>query len=417
MGDNMLELKRGTNNEDVSMKNRSLIVQYLKRNGVSSRAEISKAIGLTQASVSKIMAVLIEYGIVKEVGFISGQKGRRSVGVSLIEDNYKVIGVKLSRRLFSVGVFDIGGNLYDVRSENIDEFQESQYIINRIKSAINEYLDKFDNIVAVGIAVPGPYQRHQGKIALITEMNNWLDIELKEEFENEYSIPVIIEHDANAGALAEWWFGTQCKDIDGTIVHFLVGEGVGAGVLVNGDIFYGAQGIAGEIGHISVDVNGDRCRCGNYGCLEMYCSSLAFVKHAKAMLKNHSDSVLNKCYRLTVDEIFQAARMNDKFALELVKRAARYIGYGVVNIVNAYDPRIIIISNSMSKGGQMILDGVYEVVKERVLESLYKNLDIVISNFDADPILYGAAAVAIDYFLKRPSIFIEASKNKSVEGR
>lgn len=413
----MLELKRGTNNEDVSMKNRSLIVQYLKRNGVSSRAEISKAIGLTQASVSKIMAVLIEYGIVKEVGFISGEKGRRSVGVSLIEDNYKVIGVKLSRRSFSVGVFDIGGNLYDVRSENIDEFQESQYIINRIKSSINEYLDKFDNIVVVGIAVPGPYQRHQGKIALITEMNNWLDIEFKEEFENEYSIPVIIEHDANAGALAEWWFGTQCKDIDGTIVHFLVGEGVGAGVLVNGDIFYGAQGIAGEIGHISVDVNGDRCRCGNYGCLEMYCSSLAFVKHAKAMLKNHSDSVLNKCYRLTVDEIFQAARMNDKFALELVKRAARYIGYGVVNIVNAYDPRIIIISNSMSKGGQMILDGVYEVVKERVLESLYKNLDIVISNFDADPILYGAAAVAIDYFLKRPSIFIEASKNKSVEGR
>ncbi len=417
MGDNMLELKRGTNNEDVSMKNRSLIVQYLKRNGVSSRAEISKAIGLTQASVSKIMAVLIEYGIVKEVGFISGEKGRRSVGVSLIEDNYKVIGVKLSRRSFSVGVFDIGGNLYDVRSENIDEFQESQYIINRIKSSINEYLDKFDNIVVVGIAVPGPYQRHQGKIALITEMNNWLDIEFKEEFENEYSIPVIIEHDANAGALAEWWFGTQCKDIDGTIVHFLVGEGVGAGVLVNGDIFYGAQGIAGEIGHISVDVNGDRCRCGNYGCLEMYCSSLAFVKHAKAMLKNHSDSVLNKCYRLTVDEIFQAARMNDKFALELVKRAARYIGYGVVNIVNAYDPRIIIISNSMSKGGQMILDGVYEVVKERVLESLYKNLDIVISNFDADPILYGAAAVAIDYFLKRPSIFIEASENKSVEGR
>lgn len=413
----MLELKRGTNNEDVSMKNRSLIVQYLKRNGVSSRAEISKAIGLTQASVSKIMAVLIEYGIVKEVGFISGQKGRRSVGVSLIEDNYKVIGVKLSRRLFSVGVFDIGGNLYDVRSENIDEFQESQYIINRIKSAINEYLDKFDNIVTVGIAVPGPYQRHQGKIALITEMNNWLDIELKEEFENEYSIPVIIEHDANAGALAEWWFGTQCKDIEGTIVHFLVGEGVGVGVLVNGNIFYGDQGIAGEIGHISVDVNGDRCRCGNYGCLEMYCSSIAFVKHAKAMLKNHSDSALNKYYRLTEDEIFEAARMNDKFALELVKRVGRYIGYGVVNIVNAYDPRIIIISNSMSKGGQMILDAVDEVVKERVLESLYKNLDIVISNFDADPILYGAAAVAIDYFLKRPSIFIEASKNKSVEGR
>jgi glucokinase-like ROK family protein len=411
----VLEMQKGTNNEDLSTMNRSLVIQYLKRNGVSSRAEISKAIGLTQASISKTMSILIKYGIVKEVGFIPGEKGRRSIGISLAEDNHKVIGVKLSRRSFSIGVFDIGGNLYDVRSENINEFHESQYIINRIKAAINEYLNKFESVAVIGIAVPGPYQRYQGKIALITEMNNWLDIELNEQFVNEYDIPVVIEHDANAGALAEWWFGSQCRNMEGTIVHFLVGEGVGTGILVNGNIFYGNQGIAGEIGHISVDINGTRCRCGNYGCLETYCSSIALVKLAEAMAKQHSDSILNKYYKLTVDNIFEAAKMNDQLALKLVNRVGKYIGYGIVNIVYAYDPSIIIISNSMSRGGRMILDAVNGVVKERLLVGVYKNLDIVISNFAADPVLYGAAAVAIDYFLKNPSILMDKSVNTYTE--
>lgn len=405
----MSRVSKGTNNEDLLAMNRSLVVQYLKKHGICSRAEISKAIGLTQASISKITATLIEYGIVKEVGYISGEKGRRSIGIALVEDYYKVIGVKISRRSFSVGVFDIGGNLKGVYSETISKGQGFDYTMSRVKPIIDEYMNRFANIVVIGVAVPGPYQKSQGKIALITEMDDWTDISLKDEFYNLYDIPIVIEHDANAGALAEWWFGTQWNSIEGTLVHFLVGEGVGAGVLVDGNIFYGHQGIAGEIGHISVDVNGERCRCGNYGCLEMYCSSIAFVNYAKAMLKNHKDSTLNKHYKLTENDIFNAAKKNDPYALKLVKRAGRYIGYGVVNIINAYDPDIIVISNIMARGGQMILDEVKSVVKERVLESIYKNLEIVISNFSNDPILYGAAAVAIDYFLKRPSVFLDSN--------
>lgn len=406
---------KGANNEDLLAMNSAVIVQYLKKNGVCSRVEISRATGLTQASISKTISMLMECGIVKEVGFISGQKGRRSIGVSLVEDNHKVIGVRLSRRSFSVGLFDIGGNSYEVLSEIIDEKQEFNYTIGRIKTAIDQYLKRFSDVVAIGVAVPGPFQKTQGKIALITEMNNWLNIPLVDEFANAYSLPVIFEHDANAGAFAEWWFGNQSKDGIGTLVYFLVGEGVGAGVLVDGDIFNGSQGIAGEIGHISVDVNGDKCKCGNHGCLELYSSSLAFVKHANSLLKDYPNSILNKCYKITADEIFNAARQGDELALKLVKRAGKYIGYGIVTIVNAYDPDVVVVGNLMANGGELILKEAKAVVKERVLESIYENLDIVLSDFSTDPILYGAAAVAIDHFLKHPFTYIGKKSCEEVD--
>lgn len=133
-------------------------------------------------------------------------------------------------------------------------------------------------------------------------------------------------------------------------MYFLVGEGVGAGVLVNGSILYGSQGVAGEVGHISVDVSGEKCACGNRGCLEMYLSSIAFVKHATKLLPKHPDSVLNGYSNLTSDDIFSAAEAGDQFAIELVKRAGMYLGYGIVTIVNAYDPSIVVVGNSMAKG-------------------------------------------------------------------
>lgn len=398
---------KGQNNEEIMNMNRSLIVQYLQRTPVCTRAQLSKELGLTPASISKITSVLLEHGVIEETGFVIGERGRRSVGIRLNTSSNRIIGVKLSRRSFSVGVFDFTGQLFSVKSETFDENEDLYNTINNIKKSISEYLDKFSDVVAIGIAVPGPYLENSGQILLITEMNNWKSINISKEFSSTFDIPVIVRHDANSGALAEWWFGSQMKQPKGSLIHFLVGEGVGAGVIVNGNIISGDHGIAGEIGHISVDINGKKCDCGNYGCLEGYCSSIAFVKHARQELTNHPESQLNHYSTLNSAMIFQAAYQNDKFAFELVKRAGSYIGYGVVNLINAYDPSTIVISNEMAGGGEMILNEVISVVNERIHESIAKDISIELSMFPDDPILYGAAAVAIDYCLKNPDILLK----------
>ncbi|HEY5586751.1 MAG TPA: ROK family transcriptional regulator [Ruminiclostridium sp.] len=405
----MFNINRGVNNEDLLTVNRAMVLQHLTHNGICSRADLAKEIGLTQASISKIISTLIEYDIVREVGYISGEMGRRSKGISLNFDTYKVIGVKLSRRSFSVGIFDIGGNDYDTYTEPFNDKQNATDAIKKIREVIFDFSKRASGIVAIGIAVPGPYLKKKDRIAIMTEASGWENISLYEAFSNIDDLPLFIEHDANSAAIAEWWFGNYKKN-NGVMVYLLADEGIGAGIVVDGHVLSGAQGIAGEIGHVSIDVNGPRCGCGNYGCLEMYCSSLAFVKDCKQLLEQNRQSTLNKLYRLSADDIFDAAAEGDEFAKQMVSRAARFLGYGIVNIINAYDPCTIVIGNVMSHGGAAMLKEIKAIVKERILSSIYQNLTIRISSFRIDPVLYGASAIAADQFLKNPSKFIKMKK-------
>ena len=395
---------KGQNHENLYYTNRSLIVQYLQKEQICTRSQLSKALGLTPASITKTVAGLMDNGLIKEVGFVQGEKGRRSVGITLNTEICKLIGVKLSRRSFSVGVFDMRGENYGIHSETFDADEELVNVLENIKREIRLYMSRFDNIAAIGVAVPGPYLYKESRIVLVTETNNWKEVSLKEKLADCFEIPVIICHDANSGALADWWFGPNCRDSAGTLVHYLVGEGVGAGVLINGEILTGENGIAGELGHISLNVHGPLCACGNKGCLEMYCSSLAFSKYAETKVKEHPESDLSRYQKLTPKTIFDVARQGDAFATALVKRVGRYIGYGVVTIINAYDPGTIIISNDMAGGGDLLLKEVLRAAGARIAPHIMEKVSIVLSGFPNDPILYGAAAVAINYCLKNPEI-------------
>ncbi|MFV0400218.1 MAG: ROK family protein [Oscillospiraceae bacterium] len=403
---------KGQNNENLLNINRSLIVQHLQRDKVCTRSQLSKALGLTPASITKTVAGLMENGLVEEIGFVQGEKGRRSIGITLRADLCKLIGVKLSRRNFSVGVFDMTGENFGVHSESFSEDELLPGVLDKIIQVIEGYMSRFDNVAAIGVAVPGPYLVKESRMVLVTETIGWKEVNLQEYLGSAFSVPVIIRHDANSGALAEWWFGTQIHQQGETLIHYLVGEGVGAGIIIDGEILTGDNGIAGEIGHVSIDVNGPHCTCGNRGCLELYCSSLAFVKHAKSKLPEHPESTLTRYGSLTFSSIFEAANQGDRFAISLVRRAGRYIGYGAAAMINTYDPSTIVISNDMAGGGQTLLEEALAVVRERIAPHIAENVSIELSRFPNDPILYGAAAVAIDFCLKRPEILMEMQKQK-----
>lgn len=398
--------------------NKAVIIRYLQRNGICTRAQISKAIGLTQASISKTMAVLIEEGIVEENGFIPGEKGRRSVGVSIGEKCKRVLGVRLSRRSFSVGIFDISGRMYDHVSEDFPFDSTLKSVLARIKALLHGFLEKYDDLAAIGVAVPGPFDVKKGEILLTTSMatSDWTHIRLKEEMGGEFKVPVVIRHDANAGAMANWWFGSHVKDPECTLVHFLVGEGVGAGVISKERVFEGNRGFSGEIGHISVDVSGPRCKCGNYGCLEMYCSTFAFVESANRAMRKDNETALRRIPHLTPQHIFEAAAAGDGLACKLTERLGRYIGYGVVSLINSFDPSVVVISNALAKGGMPLLRTIRDTVRERVLEGVYENVSIVLEDekLIQDPVLFGAGAVAIDYCLNEP-LMLAAVKNSTTK--
>lgn len=393
---------RGINQDVTQEMNRSLLLKSLRREGVCSRAHLASLTGLKQATVTNIMKDFLNWGIVKEVGFLNGSKGRRSIGVSINPDGYRVIGVRLARKHYSVGLFDLTGK--QIVKERVDFEPEKQpgaeeilnQIVGRMRLLIQQYGK--DSVLAAGLAVPGPFIAKKSRIALITGADIWKDIELKAFFEREMDIPVFLEHNANAGAYAHMWDLKEAYH-DDILVYIAAGQGIGAGIVMNGRIYEGALGTSGEIGHMTIDRNGKPCACGNRGCLERYASSLELVKTVYGQRAG-----MEGC---NFEDLEQQIRSGDTAYTEHYRRACESLGVGIINIVNVINPDRIIIGDDMARPNPELMEKtVRETVQKGILPDVFDELTLSISAYQGDPILTGAAIVAIDRVFDSPGQFI-----------
>ena len=346
----------------IAETNRSRIMRHLYRNGVSSRAQIATALGLTPAAITKITAQLIEAHAIEETGDLDGKKNRRSIGLALDTAHFHVIGVKFARSLVQIGVFDLTGNqsslttLPYVSNDTIGE------TIATVHSTIEQLLHEDPTIVAIGMAVPGPYLRNNGHTAVVSSMQGWRAINFIDEFANSFTVPVFIEQDARAGVLANSLFDPNSNG-EPNLAYYLVGEGVGLGVIDHGRIINGALGTATEIGHVSIDVNGKPCDCGNIGCLECYCSTPAIHQ----MLIDNG-TIVNGADGMSHTEacraLFALAHHGDEAALAMIRTIGTYIGYGCLIIFNTFNPHTIVIGDIVSEAGQPLLDEIKRTVNE-----------------------------------------------------
>ena len=403
----------GNNNRDLTERNRSAIVKILQQQGVCSRAEIARQTNLTQAAITKLVAVLLDMQLVLEVGNIKGRGNRRSIGLMLNAQGYRVLGVKLTRHMFSLGVFDLAGNLCWQQELAYAQEQTPSVTLAALKSEIHKALVAFGNIIAIGMAVPGPYLREEGKIASMTKLPMWHNVNFLEALKDEFDIPIYIAHDAKAGAMASWWFGQHAHSMR-TLAYLLVGDGIGAGIVERGQILFGAHGAAGEIGHISMDVNGPRCECGNHGCFECYCTVPILWEQAKKQLGTALvDTTLASSQGIVA--VFQLARAGNQQAMHWVEQAARYIGYGCITLMNAYNPDVIVIGDCIAQGGDLLLPTILHVVQSRVIPELYTKVKIQISDLSVDPTLCGAAAIATDRVMQTPSAFCNSTGARQIK--
>lgn len=387
----------------IAETNRSRIMRHLYRNGVSSRAQIATALGLTPAAITKITAQLIEAHAIEETGDLDGKKNRRSIGLALDTAHFHVIGVKFARSLVQIGVFDLTGNqsslttLPYVSNDTIGE------TIATVHSTIEQLLHDDPTIVAIGMAVPGPYLRNNGHTAVVSSMQGWRAINFIDEFANSFTVPVFIEQDARAGVLANSLFDPNSNG-EPNLAYYLVGEGVGLGVIDHGRIINGALGTATEIGHVSIDVNGKPCDCGNIGCLECYCSTPAIHQMLidNGTIVNGADSM---SHTEACRALFALAHHGDEAALAMIRTIGTYIGYGCLIIFNTFNPHTIVIGDIVSEAGQPLLDEIKRTVRQRAIPEIYESTTIRLTPMPTDATVLGAAAVAINYLLDHPSDF------------
>lgn len=276
-----------------------------------------------------------------------------------------------------------------------------QAVVNRMLSVIDCLLSSrgidSSQLHSISIAAAGAIDFDKGLVTLSPNLPGWCDIPLRDIVQGKYGVNTFLINDASAAALGEHCFGAG-KGVDNLILLTL-GTGIGGGIIINGKLYYGSSGSAGEIGHMTIDVNGPRCSCGNIGCLEMLASGTAVAREAIRRIRQGEGSSLTeivgrKIGSITAEKVGMAAQGGDPLALEVILKAANYLGVGMANLVNIFNPEMIIVGGGMAKMGDLLLDPARQVVRERAFQLPAQAVSIVPAQLGNDAGVLGAAVFA-----------------------
>ncbi len=389
---------QGMNQKRVQTLNRSLIINIIRQSGTVSRAELARRSNLKQATITNITKELIELGYVRETGYLQGQGGRRSVGLTIDETHYRTIAARLTRQHVTVGLFTILGTELSEERTQISVAQGPEEALNRLARVVNAMVKQagHDKVLGFGLAVPGPFIRPESRIALVTGFPNWEHVMLQEALEKRIDLPLLLEHDTTPAALAEWWIGVGKSEKYQSMIALIGGQGVGAGIINNGRILLGSLGTAGEIGHHSIDYNGPQCECGNRGCLELYTSTSAIVKAYRRELELSKRLSIPR--DISYEDIAGEFLRGDEPATKVVNDMARYLSFGLVNMVNTLNPDLIVIGDEWAILGDPFVDLVRLHLKPRLVPEIYAALAVKLSAFSDDASIRGMAMMVADEF-------------------
>jgi len=314
------------------------------------------------------------------------------------------IGIDLGgTNIRGVLVNEEGDIIHKLKSKSLVKRGKS-VTIKSIFETIQELLDqsgKFpDNIIGIGVGAPGPLDIKKGIIHFAPNLPGWREVPLKKILEDEFKVKVVLENDANAAAWGERCFGAG-KGVD-NLACFTLGTGIGGGIIIDGKIYHGNNFVAAELGHMTVNRDGPRCNCGNYGCLEAYSSATGIKNRIKDRIqkgvKSHfltfdNDHLIES---MSLKSIFETARMGDDLTQSVVEDAIDYLGIAIANIANILNPEMIILVGGITNEGDTLLNPLKKKVAERALNSNYKFLKIVIGKLGDLAGALGAAALLFE---------------------
>ncbi|MHB8839097.1 MAG: ROK family protein [Gemmatimonadaceae bacterium] len=263
-----------------------------------------------------------------------------------------------------------------------------------IAAVIGETGATREQIAGVGIGCPGPLDRKQG-IVIVTPNLGWTNFPLRSRVSEAVGLPASLDNDANCATLGEWWLGAAKGGRH--VVGITLGTGIGGGLILDGRLFHGASDVAGEIGHTTIEANGRRCGCGNYGCLEAYASGPAIALRAREALANGEPSLVRDLCegdltKLTAATVYKASGQGDPIASEVVKETARFLGIGVANILNVYNPDVVVLAGGVAQAGDSLFVPLRAEVRRRAFKPAVDACRIVPGSLDGSAGMVGAVA-------------------------
>ncbi len=364
--------------------NRNLVLRTIFTHDPISRAEVARLTHLTRTTVSEIVSGLLTEGLVQEVGRGESIGGKSPILLSVVADSRYMIGLNLAQDKFIGAIVNLRGEIKDVVEAPIRD-NNGEKALDLVFQLIDQLLKKkIKPIVGIGVGTPGLVNTREG-IVLNAVNLDWRDLPLGQLLEKKYKIPVSVLNDSQATAIGEFVYGGNHAS-DENLIVVNVKHGIGSGILINGRLFQGDGGGAGEIGHVVVQENGELCRCGKRGCLETIAS-------ARAVLRRLNLDSLDKA-----KEVFDAG---DKQAVQVVTNAAHYLGISLANLIGTLNIRKIVLTGDMTRFGEAWLKIVNEAMRSAALARMAENTHLELGTLDYRACILGASAFLLldDYSL------------------
>ena len=388
------------------------LLREIHFNNEISRIDLAKQTGSSAASITAITQRLISKGVVVEKGQSSARLGRKPILLSVRDDAAYLVGVDLGSFFLRVVVADINGHIVYKNQVETQLSQGRDRVLKRafdeIHRAISESRVPRKAVSGIGMGHSAVIDSKRGIVVSLPrpgQMAEWKNLPLQDMLKNEFSLPCLIEDSVKAIAIAEKHFGLGKKLHD--FIYVDVGMGIGAGIFVNGSLYRGSGGSAGEFGHITVDERGPLCCCGSNGCLEAMASGSAIIQAVRVAIEKGVDSKVREMAKgnldqITIEQVAQAASQSDSLAFRVLDEAISHIGVALADVVNLLNPSFVIFGGGFFRAApQLLLEALKRPLKQRALEKSGNEVQLRVSTLGGEAGALGAARLIAERILEQ----------------
>ncbi len=404
----------GGNVSTIKSHNLRAVLLMLLRNEYISRVRLAQLTGLSSTTITNLVSELLDQGIVAEEGVEQLARrrgaGRPRTALRLVPEARYAVGIHIGVGSVRVGVVDLRAHLVNLLSlahplerPPEDVLTETAVLVNRAvtQSSVNP-----QEVVGVGVGASGLVNPHTG-INVVAPNLGWRDVPIRDWFSERLELPVCVDNNVRAMALGEAMFGTG-RDVY-ALAFVYARIGVGAGFVVDGQLYRGGGAGAGEIGHTTIIPDGgELCRCGNTGCLETLVSEPTIIRLAKELARQDEHGTLaanlQDMEEATIEQVFAAARAGDTATRAMLDERAHYMGIALANLVNVFNPELIVLGGIFTQGPDLLLPPIESTMRQRAFANLGERVRLQTTSFGREAGVIGAAALALNaFFYQQPA--------------
>lgn len=378
----------------VKQMNSAVVYKLIDQQGPISRIQISELSQLAPASVTKITRNLLGRGLIKEVDQQESTGGRRATSIVVEHKAFRSILIRLGRKHATLAIMDLSTKLLKKEVLELPNYERVEdieiFLIEQLRLFIEKNQRRNAEFIAIGVTVPGFVDAKTNTIQYLPHLQLTEPWELASTLAQRFQLMVFIGHDVRSLALAEHYFGVTQDCYDSLLLR--IHRGVGAGIVINHEVFLGYKNNVGEIGHIQVDPLGKRCLCGNVGCLETVVSNAAIEEKMHHLLSEGYTSKWLSLESHDIEAICRASNKHDMIATELIEHVGVQIGRVLAMSVNMFNPEKIVISGEITQAKQVLFSAIRKTLENLALPAFLKNTPLVASELQNEDVI-GAFAL------------------------